>query len=75
MLFHFYPTLHPFTAAYYLDSLVDKLCKNNFIQNYLSNVFECYWQIPKHTVVATITSKRKMKFNGTLALKLDTLRQ
>ncbi len=46
----------------------DKLSQHNYIQNFLSNLFDQYWQIAKHTDVATITLKREMKFMCTLAL-------
>ncbi len=40
-----------------------------------SNLFEWFWKITKHTDVADKTSKWRMKFKCTLALKLDTLKQ
>ncbi len=60
-------------TSHYIDNSVDKLSQNNVIQNFLSNLFEQYWQNTKHTDVAAITSTREIKFKGT-SLKLDTLR-
>ncbi len=47
----------------------------NLIQNFLSNLFEWYWQITKHSKAAVITSLRKTEFKCTLALKMDTQKQ
>ncbi len=49
------------------DHSADNLSENSLIQHSLSNRFEWYWWITKHTDVAAITSKWEMKFNGTPA--------
>ncbi len=46
-------------TSHFIDNLTDKLSQNNFIQNFLSILFEWYWKITKHTDVAAITSKMK----------------
>ncbi len=55
-------------TSHCMDIPADKSSQNNLIQNFLSNLFERYWQITTHTDVAAITSKWEMKFKCTLAL-------
>ncbi len=58
---------------HYINNSADKLSQN-LILKFLSNLFEQYWQITKHTDVAAITSKWEMQLKCTLALYLDTLK-
>ncbi len=45
------------SLSHYIDNLINKLGQNNLIQNFLSKLFEWYWEITKHTDAAAITSK------------------
>ncbi len=54
--------------SHYIDDLVDKLSQNFFIQNFLSDLSERFWQITEHNDVAAKTSERETKFKCTLAL-------
>ncbi len=49
---------------------MDKLSQNNLIKNFISKLFERFWQFSEHTDVAAQTPKWEMKLKCSFAIKL-----